>query len=71
MYISLRFTLFCLAVLNARKMFNNVMWSPSEEANLARTLLACSRWAVALIMIESADKRATMLTISSLCDIVS
>lgn len=47
-------------------MLSNVMWSPSEEANLARTLLACSLWAVTLIIIESAERRATMLTISSL-----
>lgn len=59
-------TLFCFAVRKARKMLSKVMWSPSDEANFALTAEACSRCAVELTNMESADRSATMLTISSL-----
>ena len=47
-------------------MLSNVKWSPSGEVNFARTAVACSRWLVEFTMIESAERSATMLTISSL-----
>ena len=47
-------------------MLSIVMWSPSEEENFSLAFVAFSLSAVEFTRIESAERRATMQTISSL-----